>query len=89
MITSDSDEVVLDLQYFSVFSMPLRSTGASERHWTSRGRATEPRLPNTAAVGVGGETTGVTAKVGERGAPKGALPATSCLIPVMAMGHKT
>ena len=32
--------------------------------------------------------TGVTAKLGERGAPKGALPGTSCLISGMAVAQK-
>ena len=47
---------------------------ALERHPTSRSRATEPRLPHTAPVGVTDERTGVTAKLGQWGAPKGAVP---------------
>ena len=74
---------------FFGFSMyALRSTGSRERHPTPRGRATEPRLPHMAALGVPGEITGVIAKLGKRGSSKGSLPRTSCFIPGMAVPHK-
>ena len=48
--------------------------GSPEHHATAHGRATAPRPPHTAAVEVAGERTGANAKLGERGASKGAVP---------------
>ena len=52
-----------------------------ERHRTSRDRKTVPRPPHIAAQGVVGERTGPNAKLGERGASKGALPGMACSVP--------
>ena len=48
--------------------------GSPERHATARGRPIVPRPPPRAAVGVAGDRTGPNAKLGERGASKGAVP---------------
>ena len=46
------------------------------------------RLPHTADLGVPAQRTGVTNKIGKRGAPTGTLSGTSCFIPGMAVHHK-
>ena len=51
-------------------------TGFPERHPTSRGRATAPRPPQTAALHLIGKTTGAAVQLGERGASIGALPSS-------------
>ena len=47
--------------------------GFPQRHATARGRATVPRPPHAASLGVAGERTGPNAKLGERGSSKGAV----------------
>ena len=60
---------------------PARGNGAPERHRNSRGRATAPRPPHMAAQGRIGGRTGPSAKLGERGAPKGTVPGMGLLGP--------
>ena len=66
---------------FFFFKNTPRGTGSPNRHRASRGRATAPRLPHTAALGVTGERMGAAAELGERGASKGALLGTASWIP--------
>ena len=61
--------------------MPFQHRLTAERHRIPRGRSTVPHPPHTAAQGVIGERKGPNAKLGERGASKGALPGTACSVP--------
>ena len=59
--------------------------GSPERHRPPRGRATAPRAPYMTAQRVIGGRTSPNAKLGERGAPKEALPRTACSVPGKAV----
>ena len=59
--------------------------GSPERHQPPRGRATASRAPYMTAQRVIGGRTSPNAKLGERGAPRGALPRTSCSVPGKAV----
>ena len=64
----------------SRFQYAPLANSSPERHRTPRGRTTAPHLPHTAAQSVIGERTGPNAKLVERGASKGVLPGTACLV---------
>ena len=50
-----------------LFQYSLLTPAAPERRPTPLGRATVPRPPHTAGLGVPGERRGAVAKLGERG----------------------
>ena len=62
----------MDLPGYACLSMPRERSAAPERHRIPVRDAIAPRPPDTEALGDLGEKTGPDAKLGERGASKGA-----------------
>jgi len=84
-ILSTTVAVVVVMTLFWIFKAKClhrapRNTGCPERYPTFRDRATVPLRRHTEALGVPGESKGVTVRLGERAPSKGALPGTGCLI---------
>ena len=64
-LTSSSSRSRSSQQF--LFEYNVLTPAAPERQPTTRGRATVPRRPHTAALGVAGERTSANARLGERG----------------------